>query len=54
MLQVHAHPVGLYVVPPSADSAYEEALEELIASRPEIDAWVWRTADGKMPPLPVS
>lgn len=54
MLQVQPHPVGLYVVPPSADSAYEEALEELIASRPEIDAWVWRTAEGKMPPLPGS
>lgn len=52
MLQLQPKPVGLYIVPPSADSAYDEALNELVASRPEIDAWIWRTADGAMPPLP--
>jgi hypothetical protein len=52
MLQRQSQPISLYVVPPSADAAYEEALEELIASRPEISAWIWRTAEGEIPPLP--
>lgn len=52
MLQSRSQPVALYVVPPSADDAYEASLEELISSRPEIGAWIWRTANGEMPPLP--
>jgi hypothetical protein len=52
MLQRQSEPIALYVVTPSADDAYEEALEELIASRPEIGAWVWRAAEEEMPPLP--
>ena len=36
-------PAALYVVPAEADDRYEAALEELIAARPEMDAWVWRT-----------
>ncbi|WP_085462689.1 DUF1173 domain-containing protein [Mesorhizobium australicum] len=52
MLQSQSQPVALYVVPPSADDAYDGALQELITSRPEIGAWIWRTADGEMPPLP--
>jgi hypothetical protein len=52
MLQSRSQPVALYVLPPSADDTYEESLEELISSRPEIGAWIWRTADGEMPPLP--
>jgi hypothetical protein len=52
MLQRQSQPVALYVVPPSADDAYDEALGELIASRPEIGAWIWRTAEGEIPPLP--
>lgn len=52
ILQIQPRPVGLYVVPPSADRSYEDVLEELIASRPEVDAWMWRVADGEMPPLP--
>lgn len=52
VLQSRPQPVGLYIVPPSADSTYDEALNELIASRPDVDAWIWRTADGEMPPLP--
>lgn len=54
MLQRQSQPVALYVVPPSADSAYDEALEELITSRPEIGAWIWRTIEGEMPPLPLN
>jgi hypothetical protein len=52
MLQRQSQPIALYVVLPSADSGYDEALEELITSRPEIGAWIWRTIDGEMPPLP--
>lgn len=52
MLQRQSQPVALYVVPPSADAGYDEALEELITSRPEIGAWIWRTIEGEMPPLP--
>lgn len=53
ILQRPSQPIALYVVPPSADKAYEEALEELIVSRPEIGAWIWRTIDGEMPSLPI-
>ena len=52
MLQRQSQPIALYVVPPSADKAYEEALAKLIASQPEIGAWIWRTGAGEMPPLP--
>ena len=52
ILQRPSQPVALYVIPPSADGAYEEALDDLIASRPEIGVWVWRTAEGDMPSLP--
>ena len=52
LLQRESQPVALYIVPPSADSTYSEALDDLIASRPEVDAWVWKAADGEMPPLP--
>ncbi len=53
MLQRQSQPVALYVVPPLADGAYDEALKELITSRPEIGAWIWRTIEGEMPPLPL-
>jgi hypothetical protein len=52
-VQRQSQPIALYVIPPLADGAYEEALDELIASRPEIGAWIWRTADGEMPSLPL-
>lgn len=51
MLQCQPGPVALYIVPPTVDRSYEEALEVLIAARPEVDAWTWRVADGEMPPL---
>lgn len=51
-LQTRQQPVGLYVIPPSADQAYEAAINELIASQPALGVWVWRVADGEMPPLP--
>ena len=52
ILQCQSQPIALYVIPPSADGTYEEALGDLIASRPEIGVWVWRTAEGDMPSLP--
>jgi hypothetical protein len=52
-LQRQPRPVALYIVPPTADDKLEAALDEMIASRPEMDAWIWRVADGEMPPLPI-
>jgi hypothetical protein len=51
-MQLRPRPVALFVVPAGADDAYDAALEELIASRPEMDSWIWRTAHGDMPALP--
>jgi len=51
-VQRQSKAIALYVVPPLVDGAYETALDDLIASRPELRAWVWRTADGDMPSLP--
>jgi hypothetical protein len=51
-LQRQPRPVALYIVPPTADDEFEAALGELIASRPEMDAWLWRVVDGEMPSLP--
>lgn len=53
MLQQRERPVALYIVPPTSDGDYEEKLRELIASQPGTDAWIWRPADGEMPPLPL-
>jgi hypothetical protein len=53
-LQRRQCPVALYIVPPTADEKFETRLGDLIASRPEMDSWVWRVADGEMPPLPVT
>jgi hypothetical protein len=52
LMQHRPRPVALFVVPAGADDAYDAALEELIASRPEMDSWIWRTAHGDMPALP--
>lgn len=52
MIQRQSRPIALYVVPPAADDSYKEALDELISSRPEIGAWIWRAAEEEMPPLP--
>lgn len=54
LLQHRARPVGLYIVPFNADASFEAELGELIASRPEMESWVWKTGDGPMPALPVS
>lgn len=53
LLQTGVEPVGLYIVPLSVDDGYEDALQQMIASRPDVRAWVWRIADGEMPALPL-
>jgi hypothetical protein len=45
-------PVAMFIVPPAADDEYDRALADMIATRPEIAPWVWRVADGEIPPLP--
>lgn len=46
-------PVAMCVVPAGADEEYERTLAEMLAARPEMTPWIWRIADGDMPPLPV-
>ena len=50
--QHRPRPVALYIVPANASEQYQARLDELIASRPEMDAWVWRAGEGEMPALP--
>jgi hypothetical protein len=45
-------PAALYIVPPDADEEFETALSEMIAARADVEPWVWRVAEGEMPPLP--
>ncbi|CAR57723.1 DUF1173 domain-containing protein [Burkholderia cenocepacia] len=42
---------ALYVVPPSADEAYQTALDALLVDS-ELDAWIWKPLEGTMPALP--
>lgn len=51
--QRRPRPVALYIVPPGADEAFEVALNEMVASRPELDSWIWKAGDGDMPALPL-
>lgn len=52
LLPYRKDPVALFVVPASADEKFEDSLQDMIASRPEMHAWTWRVADGDMPDLP--
>ena len=52
LMQHRPRPLALFVVPAAADDAYDSALTEMIASRPEMDSWIWHTGQGEMPPLP--
>lgn len=52
LMQHRPRPLVLFVVPASIDDAYEAALAEMIASRPEMDSWIWRAGQGEMPALP--
>jgi hypothetical protein len=44
--------VAMFIVPASAGEEYEQALAEMIETRPEITPWVWRVAEGDIPRLP--
>ncbi|PDV86115.1 hypothetical protein CO652_23515 [Rhizobium sp. H4] len=46
------HPAAMFIVPASADSEYEAALEAMIEARPEMTPWIWRISEGDMPALP--
>ena len=52
IMQHKPKPLALYIVPASADDAYEAGLSEMIAARPDFESWIWRVAEGDMPPLP--
>lgn len=52
LMQHRPRPVAFFIVPVSADDGYEAALAEMIASRPEMDSWIWHAGRGEMPPLP--
>jgi hypothetical protein len=44
---------ALYIVPAGADEGFEISLKEMIEARPDLEAWIWRVADGDLPPLPI-
>jgi hypothetical protein len=52
LLQNRKSPVALYIVPAGTDKIFEANLQDMIAGRPEMGAWMWRLGDGDMPPLP--
>jgi|UPI00003A3728 hypothetical protein len=52
MVQRQSRPIALFVVPPSADKAYEEALEEELITAGNRRR-IWRTAEGEMPSMPL-
>jgi len=53
LMQHRPRPLALFIVPTSADEAYQAAVAEMIASRPEMDSWIWHTGQGDMPALHV-
>lgn len=50
---VKPQPLALYIVPPSGGETFAASLREMIEARPDLSAWIWRVADGEMPPLPI-
>ena len=46
-------PAALYIVPPDADEEFSVAVSEMIAACPNVEPWIWRVAEGEMPPLPL-
>ncbi len=47
-------PLALYVVPPTAYEEFEAKLTDAIEARPDMEAWVWRVAEGEIPDIPAS
>ena len=52
LLETRPRPHALYIVPPSTDADFEEALKEMIEARPDLGAWIWRVGEGDMPAIP--
>jgi hypothetical protein len=50
--EARPQPVALYLVPPNAGDHFEVSLREMIDARPDMLPWIWRVADGEIPPLP--
>jgi hypothetical protein len=46
-------PAALYIVPPDADEEFEAALADMIAARADVEPWIWRVAEGEIPPFPI-
>lgn len=44
-------PLALCIIPPRDEAATRAELDALIASRPDLGAWVWGVASEEMPPL---
>ncbi|MFT3688934.1 DUF1173 family protein [Paenirhodobacter sp.] len=42
-------PLALYIIPPRDEAATRAELEALIASRPDLGAWIWDVASEEMP-----
>ncbi len=51
VVQHRGQSTALYIVPTGADDKFELTLKDMILTRPEIGAWVWRVSEGEMPPL---
>ncbi|MBO1040944.1 DUF1173 family protein [Brucella pituitosa] len=45
-------PVAMYIVRAGAGDEYEDALNDMIKARPEINPWVWRVEKGDIPEFP--
>ena len=42
-------PLALYIIPPRDEAATRAELDALIASRPDLGAWIWDVASEEMP-----
>ncbi|MCY1244943.1 hypothetical protein D3C80_1538430 [compost metagenome] len=42
----------MYIVRAGAGDEYEDALNDMIKARPEINPWVWRVEKGDIPEFP--
>lgn len=44
-------PLALYIIPPRVEDTTRTELDFLIASRPDLAAWIWDVAAGDIPPI---
>lgn len=47
-------PLALYILPPGTDEVARVEFEELLASRPELESWIWDAGAEDLPQLPVA